>query len=154
MLYVGVQIGFAFFITTLPGFSATTLIAPARDRAFVIVVGIFFSWLIFDQVWPVRLSAALHQNLKHVRKARKQLHLSTGTMHHATATETQAHLRFAVSLELANMRSLHTAAFFDFRHDRKQDLVCIRNLVRQIMIGAVEFYDELILITRREKHNL
>jgi multidrug resistance protein MdtO len=150
MGYVGVQIGFAFFLTALPGFTAATLIAPARDRVIGIGLGILVSWLVFDQLWPLRTSGALMLTLKHIREATEELHLSTSSMPHKRAAQTHAHLRIAVSLELANMQALHTAAFFDFGRDRRRELARSRSLVRQIEAAAAEFYDELLLTTRSE----
>ena len=53
---VGTQIGFAFFLTTLQGFGATTQIATARDRVFGVLLGVIVMWFIFDQIWPTRTS--------------------------------------------------------------------------------------------------
>jgi multidrug resistance protein MdtO len=146
MGYVGVQIGFAFFLTTLPGFSAATLIAPARDRVIGIGIGILVSWLVFDQIWPVRTSTALGQTLQRIRQAAIELQRSTAEHNVAKASQTQSHLRIAVSMELANMQALNAAAFFDFGRDRKRELVRSRGLVRQIEAAAAEFYAEVMTI--------
>src|SRR5580658_722502 len=73
MSYVGVQIGFGFFLTALPGFSATSNISPARDRVIGVVLGILVMWFIFDQLWPSRTSDALRQCLVIINSATHQL---------------------------------------------------------------------------------
>jgi hypothetical protein len=71
---VGTQIGFAFFLTTLQGFSATTQIATARDRIIGVTLGIVVMRFIFDQLWPTHTSDELSQILRRIRDAAVQLH--------------------------------------------------------------------------------
>ncbi|CAN5634093.1 hypothetical protein BH10ACI4_BH10ACI4_06610 [soil metagenome] len=142
MGYVGVQIGFAFFITTLPGFSAPTLIAPARDRVIGVAIGIAVMWVIFDQLWPTRTSTALKQILNRIREAKLQLRTLVQVVSDADKTSEQSELRAAVSLDLAQMHLLESAAYFDFGQSHGRELAESRRIIRQIEAAAGEFYSE------------
>jgi multidrug resistance protein MdtO len=142
MSYVGVQIGFAYFLTTLPGFSAATLITPARDRLIGISLGILVMWFIFDQIWPVRTSMALSHVLQRIRKAVSQLREVTRKNDAGSAELVLSQLRITVSRELANIQLLESAAYFDFGKGHKREVASSKRLIRQIEIAAAEFYDE------------
>ena len=144
MGYVGVQIGFAFFLTTLPGFSAATLISPARDRVIGIGIGIVVMWFVFDQLWPMRTSAALRHTLQRIRESTVELRRATTQKDMANAAETLSKLRAAVSLELVNVQQLESAAFFDFGQGHKRELASSRRLIHQIESAAAEFYSEAL----------
>jgi multidrug resistance protein MdtO len=55
----GKQIAFAFYLTSLAGFSAPTELAPARDRLMGILLAVLVMWFVFDQAWPVRTITAM-----------------------------------------------------------------------------------------------
>jgi multidrug resistance protein MdtO len=152
MGYVGVQIGFAFFLTTLQGFSATTQISPARDRVIGVALGILVMWFVFDQLWPTRTTKALSQILHRIREAAAQLRQATdqttdqnGDQNDpATFAETLSRLRVTVSLDLATTQLLDSAAYFDFGRGHKRQLARSRRLIRQIESAAGDFYAEAL----------
>jgi len=141
--YVGVQIGFAFFLSTLQGFGPPTQLNPARDRVIGIALGIGVMWLVFDQLWPVRTSDALTSALRKIKGATSRLHT---LMQQADAAELAAaefqRLRSMVSIELTNMQQMDFAAQFEIGRHRKRELVRTRRLLRAIEGAAAEFYRE------------
>jgi multidrug resistance protein MdtO len=141
---VGIQIGFAFFLTTLQGFSATTQIATARDRVIGVTLGTLVMWFIFDQRWPTRTSQALNQILHRIQDAAFQLEKIN--LHHKPQIFAQRvfRLRVAVSLDLASMQQLESAAYFDFGRGHLRELAQSRKLVRKIEAAASEFYTEAL----------
>jgi multidrug resistance protein MdtO len=141
---VGTQIGFAFFLTTLQGFSATTQIATARDRIIGVTLGIVVMWFIFDQLWPIRTSDELSQILRRIRDAAVQLRRIDRQQHPETFGQALTRLRVAVSLDLASMQLLESGAYFDFGRGYKRELVQSRRLVRNIETAASEFYTEAL----------
>jgi multidrug resistance protein MdtO len=141
---VGTQIGFAFFLTTLQGFGATTQIATARDRIIGVTLGIVVMWFIFDQLWPTRTSDELSQILRRIRDAAVQLHRIDRQQHPKTFGQALTRLRVAVSLDLASMQLLESGAYFDFGKGYKRELVQSRRLVRNIETAASEFYTEAL----------
>jgi multidrug resistance protein MdtO len=146
---VGTQIGFAFFLTTLQGFGATTQIAVARDRVIGVALGSLVMWFIFDQLWPVRTSQALTQILLRIRQAALQLNQVDLHRNPKNFAQTLSRLRVAVSMDLANTQLLESGAYFDFGRDHLRELLQSRRLVRKIETAASEFYSEAL----RQRHN-
>ncbi|QHN03202.1 hypothetical protein FTO74_07325 [Granulicella sp. WH15] len=147
MGYVGVQIGFAFFLTTLPGFSAATLIAPARDRVIGIGIGILVMWFIFDQLWPVRTSTALGEVLSRIESAAQKLHLAAAQQDAKKTARALSTLRASVSLELANMQQLEAAVHFDFGPGHAREFAASRRTIRKIEAAAADFYATALHLT-------
>lgn len=147
MGYVGVQIGLAFFLTTLPGFSAATLIAPARDRLIGVAIGIVVMWFVFDQLWPVRTSAALGQILERVGDAAMRLREAASQEDEVKGERTLSSLRASVSMELASMQQLEAAARFEFGQDHKREMASCRRLVRKIEEAAADFYSTALRLS-------
>jgi multidrug resistance protein MdtO len=140
MGYVGYQIGLAFFLTALPGSSATTSISPARDRLMGIAVGVLVMWFVFDQLWPVRTTQALGKSLLRIRQATRKIrsvHLEPDT---SQSTRFLYQVCSSVSLELAEVQELAFAARFELGRDHKCELVRSRRLIREIETSAAEFY--------------
>jgi multidrug resistance protein MdtO len=144
---VGTQIGFAFFLTTLQGFGATTRIAVARDRVIGVALGSLVMWFIFDQLWPIRTSQALTQILLRIRHAALQLHQVDLHQDQKNFVQTLSRLRVAVSMDLANTQLLQSGAYFEFGRDHMRELIQSRRLVRKIETAASEFYSEALLHT-------
>jgi multidrug resistance protein MdtO len=141
---VGIQIGFAFFLTTLQEFRATTQIANARDRVIGVALGTIVMWFIFDQIWPTRTSQALNRILHRIQHASSLLHHADLRHKHALFAQTLSRLRLTVSLDLASMQQLESAAYFDFGRGHLRELANSRRLVRSIEAAASEFYTEAL----------
>jgi multidrug resistance protein MdtO len=141
---VGIQIGFAFFLTTLQGFSATTQIATARDRVIGVTLGTLVMWFIFDQMWPTRTSHALNQILRRTQDAAFQLDKIDLRHKPQIFAQRLSRLRVTVSLDLASMQQLESAAYFDFGRGHLRELAQSRTLVRKIEAAASEFYTEAL----------
>jgi multidrug resistance protein MdtO len=146
MGYVGVQIAFAFFLTSLTGFSASATISPARDRVIGVALGIAVMWIVFDQLWPMRPSQALQQ-------IRERISSSNQALHAATSFNAVAALRQQVSADLVMMQSLVQTTAFDFGHTQRQEAVNSQRIRREIEATAADFYrsiHSLDLATKNE----
>jgi multidrug resistance protein MdtO len=141
---VGTQIGFAFFLTTLQGFGATTQIATARDRAIGVTLGIIVMWFIFDQIWPTRTSDALGQILRRMQAAAKQLRETQHTNDPVRFTQTLTRLRVGVSQDLASMRLLASGIYFDIGPGQMREIAASGRMIRKIETAASEFYREAL----------
>jgi multidrug resistance protein MdtO len=141
---VGTQIGFAFFLTTLQRFSATTQIATARDRVIGVMLGVIVMWFIFDQLWPTRTSHALSQILRRIRSAGERLRQVEGRHNPQEFAQTLSRLRVSVSQDLASMQLLESGAYFDFGPGHARELAQSRRLIRMIETAASEFYTEAL----------
>ena len=140
----GTQIGFAFFLTTLQGFSATTQIATARDRVIGVSLGVIVMWFIFDQIWPTRTSHALSQILHRIRSAALQLQKVERQLDPDQFAQTLSRLRITVSQDLAAVQLLESGAYFDFGPGHVRELAQSRLIIRQIETAASEFYSEAL----------
>src|ERR1700692_106626 len=67
--YLGIQVAFAFYLVALVGFSASTELAPARDRFIGIIFALVVMWFVFDQIWPVRTVTAMRRVLASALKS-------------------------------------------------------------------------------------
>lgn len=140
MGYVGYQIGLAFFLTALPGSSATTSISPARDRLIGIVLGVLVMWFVFDQIWPVRTSEALRKSLLRIRRATRQIQRINPEPDPPQSARFLYQLRSVVSLELANVQELSFAVRFEIGRNLKREMVLSRRVMRKIEAASAEFY--------------
>lgn len=61
--YAGVQIGLAFLLTTVHGFSPTVDLSIAQDRILGILLGNVVSYLAFTFLWPISLSEQIEKQL-------------------------------------------------------------------------------------------
>lgn len=143
MGYVGVQIALGFCLTALPGFGATSLINPARDRLVGVGLGILVMWFVFDQLWPVRTSTALGDILRNlheaVRETRKLQTEVDGTKNRGAINR----LRSSVSLELSKLPRLESALHFDVGPHHHLELRRSRKLIQQVEAIAETFYLEI-----------
>jgi multidrug resistance protein MdtO len=140
----GTQIGFAFFLTTLQGFSATTQISTARDRVIGVALGVIVMWFIFDQIWPTRTSQALTQILRRIRAAALLLQKVERHRNPDQFAQTLSRLRVTVSQDLAAVQLLESGAYFDFGPDHARELAQSRRILRKIETAASEFYTEAL----------
>jgi len=140
--YLGIQIGFAFFLTALPGFSAVTQISPARDRVLGVTLGILVMWFIFDQLWPTRTSDVFHKMLERIHRATITLREPVTKRNNLSVSELSS-MRIEVSRELAKLQMLETSAYFDFGRSHSRELAKCRRLSRRVESSAGEFYTEM-----------
>lgn len=73
--YFGLQTALAFYLAFIQDYSAPRHLAPARDRALGVLLGIAMMWLVFDNLWPV--SAAEHMRAGLARNIRLLANLVT-----------------------------------------------------------------------------
>jgi multidrug resistance protein MdtO len=140
MSAVGVQIGFAYFLTVLPDFRAATNLVPARDRVMGVELGILVMWLVFDQLWPKRIDTVLQRILGNMLDAETRLRSIDQLNDPAEAARALARLRVAVTTDLENVHRLESAVYFDFGRGQERELVLSRRLIRKIRASAAEFY--------------
>jgi len=148
MSAVGVQIGFAYFLTVLPDFHAATHLVPARDRVMGVALGILVMWFVFDQLWPRRISTVLQRILASMLDAETRLRSINQLSDSAEAARALARLRVAVTTDLENVHRLESAVYFDFGAGRERELVLSRRLIRRIQASAAEFYADVLRVKR------
>jgi len=143
MSAVGVQTGFAYFLTVLPDFRAATHLVPARDRVMGVALGILVMWFVFDQLWPRRISTVLQRILGNMLDAETRLRSIDQLSDLAEAAHALTRLRVAVTTDLENVHRLESAVYFDFGRGQERELVLSRRLIRKIQASAADFYAEV-----------
>ena len=66
--YFGLQTALAFYLALIQDYGSNTQLAPARDRALGVLLGLAMMWLVFENLWPVsaveHMRAGLSRNLR------------------------------------------------------------------------------------------
>jgi multidrug resistance protein MdtO len=135
--YVGIQVGFAFYLTSLAGFAAPTALAPARDRLAGIMLGVLVMWFVFDQVWPVRTIAQMRLVAASVLKDVSRVVALTDTrLSREDHTKEMDGLRARLAKQLSTIRALNDAAEYEFGADR-EDHIRAGDKLTEISMTAV-----------------
>ena len=150
--YVGIQIAFAFYLTSLEGFATPTALAPARDRLAGILLAVLVMWFVFDQVWPVRTIAEMRRVVASVLKDVSRLVALIDTrLSHADQTRELDNLRARLAKQLSTVRALNDAAEYEFGADRENHIHAGDKLT-QISITAVALaWNHVTLAHEREE---
>jgi multidrug resistance protein MdtO len=113
--YVGLQMAFAFYLTSLEGFSAPTELSPARDRLVGILLAVFVMWFVLDQVWPVRTITAMRRVVVSVLKdASRVVALMDGKLPLQDYRRESDILRDRIGKQLSTIRMLNEATQYEF----------------------------------------
>lgn len=113
--YVGLQMAFAFYLTSLEGFSAPTELAPARDRFVGILLAVFVMWFVLDQVWPVRTITAMRRVVASVLKDASQVvALVDAKLPFPDYMRESDILRDRLGKQLSTVRMLNEATQYEF----------------------------------------
>jgi multidrug resistance protein MdtO len=135
--YVGIQIGFAFYLVSVSGFSTPTELAPARDRLAGIMLAVIVMWFVFDQIWPVRTTTEMRRVVALVLKdASRVVALIDSQMPrdgHARESEV---LRDRLARGLSTVRTLNEAAQYEFGRDRESHIRTASRLMRMSMTAV------------------
>lgn len=113
--YIGLQVAFAFYVTTLGGFVAPTQLNPARDRLAGILLATFVMWLVMDQIWPVRTVTVMRKVLASIlRDAAQVVTLVDGPMAAGEIEAESKKLYTRLRLQIGNLRTLQEATLYEF----------------------------------------
>ncbi|MDT7811581.1 MAG: multidrug resistance protein MdtO [Acidobacteriaceae bacterium] len=134
--YLGLQVAFAFYLVALLDFSASTELAPARDRFIGIIFALVVMWFVFDQIWPVRTVTAMRRVLASVIKSGAGFFLLIDDVNQRNLLlrETDA-LRDRLAKNVSNLRTMSEAVEYEFGVDRDQHLRS-SELILQISITS------------------
>lgn len=111
--YCGIQIGLAFLLTVLHGFSPSDDLAPATGRIMGILMGNIVIYLIFSLIWPVSIMDAVSKRIHAALKALTALAAIPPTERMRCAMQT-AH----IEQEIASARSALQLVPFEPKHLR------------------------------------
>ncbi|RZU43646.1 FUSC family protein [Edaphobacter modestus] len=134
--YLGIQVAFAFYLVALLDFSASTELAPARDRFIGIIFALVVMWFVFDQIWPVRTVTAMRRVLASVLRSGASLFLliDAAEQRDQLLRETES-VRDRVGKNISALRTMSEAVEYEFGVDRDQHLRS-SELILQISITS------------------
>jgi multidrug resistance protein MdtO len=121
--YLGLQLAFAFYLVALLDFSASTELAPARDRFIGILFALVVMWFVFDQIWPVRTVTAMRRVLASVLRSAARLFVLIDTIeqHDRLLRETES-LRDRLARNISSLRTMSEVVEYEFGDDREQHI--------------------------------
>ena len=145
--YVGMQIAFAFYITSVEGFSAPTELAPSRDRLAGVLLALLVMWFVFDQFWPVRTVTAMRRVVASVLKdSSRILALIDAEVSFADYMSETERLRDRLGKHLSVVRTLDEAVEYEFGVDRVQLMRKSENLMQISMTTVALVWNQASLL--------
>jgi multidrug resistance protein MdtO len=134
--YLGLQVAFSFYLVALLDSSASTELAPARDRFIGILFALVVMWFVFDQIWPVRTVTAMRRVLASVLRSAAQLFVLIDSVeqYDQLLRETES-LRDRLAKNVSSLRTMSEVVEYEFGVDREQHIRS-SELILQISITA------------------
>jgi multidrug resistance protein MdtO len=150
--YVGMQMAFAFYITSLGGFKAPTELAPARDRLAGVFLAVFVMWIVFDQMWPVRTITAMRRLVATVlRDASRVVALVDSSLPHEDYMREADALRDGLGTQLATLRILNEATGYEFGVERDKHIAVGDTFMQMSMTAVAMVWNHMILLHRKDE---
>jgi multidrug resistance protein MdtO len=149
--YLGLQLAFAFYLVALLDFSASTELAPARDRFVGILFALVVMWFVLDQIWPLRTVTAMRRILASVLRSGASLFLLIDNIKQRDQLlwETD-NLRDRLGRNISAIRTLSEVVEYEFGVDREQH-VRSSELILQISITAAALIWNQIAVLHDEQ---
>ena len=152
--YVGIQIGFAFYLVALSGFMTPTELAPARDRLAGIMLAVIVMWFVFDQIWPVRTTIEMRRVVASVLKDASRVVALTDTRHPRAdnARESEV-LRDRLARGLSTIRTLNEAAQYEFGVDRERHIRTAGKLMQMSMTAVALVWNHVAIVDEPDEND-
>jgi multidrug resistance protein MdtO len=150
--YVGTQMAFAFYVTSLGGFKAPMELAPARDRLAGVFLAVFVMWFVLDQMWPVRTITAMRRLVATVlRDASRVIALVDSRLPHVDYAREADALRDRLGTQLANLRILNEATGYEFGVERDKHIAVGDTFMQMSMTAVRMVWNHVILLDRKDE---
>jgi multidrug resistance protein MdtO len=150
--YFGMQISFAFYITSIEGFSAPTELAPARDRFVGVLAAMLVMWFIFDQIWPVRSLTTMRRAVASaLRDSAQVVSLIDSTLSFGEKQKEFENFRGRLSRQLSKIRELNDATEFEYGADQAKHMQSGHTLVQLSMSTIALVFNHLTLFYSKEE---
>jgi multidrug resistance protein MdtO len=127
--YFGLQAALAFYLALIQDYRTTTDLAPARDRALGVLLGVAVMWLVFDNLWPV--SATKLMVTWFVRNVRSvgQVLPTMDQPNRALAIQTLRSLRDRIQNGFTTANGHADSVLFEFGSRNRAQHLALRNEV-------------------------
>jgi multidrug resistance protein MdtO len=149
--YVGLQIGFAFYLVAFEDFHAPTELAPARDRLIGILLALIVMWFVFDQIWPVRTVTAMRRSLASILRNEADLfqtELSAPTRE--VLVQQSDVLRDHIGKTMAAIRTMNDVVEYEFGTDRARQMETSETILRAALTAVALFWNEISVLHKME----
>jgi multidrug resistance protein MdtO len=148
---LGLQIAFAFYLVALLDFSASTELAPARDRFVGILFAVIVMWFVFDQIWPVRTVTAMRRVLASVLRSGASLFLlMDNTQQREQLLRETKSVRDRVGKNISALRTMSEVVEYEFAVNREQHIRS-SELILQISITAAALIWNQVAVLHDER---
>jgi multidrug resistance protein MdtO len=145
--YVGLQIGFSFYLVAFEGFSAPTELAPARDRLIGIILALVVMAFVFDLIWPVRTVTAMRSALAGLLLGEAQFLRLTKTSDSYEEIQRDAdQLRDRIGKTVADIRTMSDAVQYEFGVDREQHLRSSKVILQAALASVALFWNQFAVL--------
>jgi multidrug resistance protein MdtO len=149
--YLGLQVAFAFYLVALLDFSASTELAPARDRFIGILFALVVMWFVLDQIWPVRTVTAMRRVLASILRSGATLFvlIDNAEKRDQLLREIES-LRDRVGKNTSALRTMSEVVEYEFGVDREQHIRS-SELILQISITAAALIWNQVAVLHDER---
>lgn len=145
--YVGLQMAFAFYLTSLQGFGPPTELEPSRDRIVGILLATLVMWFVFDQIWPVRTITETRRVVASVLKdASRVVALIDTRLAPADFIRESDELRDRLGKQVSTVRMLNEATEYEFGDDRDEQIRAGDTLMQISMTVVALVWNQAILL--------
>jgi multidrug resistance protein MdtO len=128
--YVGLQVALVFCIINLQEFRIQTALAPARDRAVGVLLGLSVMWLVFDQLWSAPAVGQMKMAFAATLRLLADLSQEPRSRDLRVASDRSYFIRETINKNFEQTRALADGVLFEFGPSRKQDLLWRDRIVR------------------------
>ena len=128
--YVGLQVALVFCIINLQEFRIQTALAPARDRAAGVLLGLLMMWLVFDQLWSAPAVGQMRRTFTATLRLLAQFAKEPLSSDLRAATDRNYFIRETINKTFEQTRALADGVLFEFGPSRQQDLLWRDRIVR------------------------
>ena len=119
--YLGLQLGFCFYAVVFRGPAPETQVQSARDACVGIFLAIGIMWLVFDQLWPVRVTTVMRMRLLGMTALVKNFLASASSgLDEIGVLDSARIMRHRVGENLAQIHMLNDMAIFELSIERTQ----------------------------------
>jgi multidrug resistance protein MdtO len=145
--YLGIQVAFGFYLVALLDFSASTELAPARDRFIGILFALIVMWFVFDQIWPVRTVTAMRRVLATVLRSSAGLFLliDNAEQHDQLLRETDS-LRDRLAKNISSLRTMSEVVEYEFGVDREQHIRSSELILKISITAAALIWNQVAVL--------
>lgn len=130
--YFGMQTALAFYLALIQDYSATTQLAPARDRAIGVLLGIAMMWLVFDNLWPVSAADQMRTGLAQNIRLLAQLITALDQPDRAAAIQTIRNLRDRIQQGVTAVHTHADSVVFEFGSPERSRQLALRDSVLRL----------------------